>query len=143
MSAIIEIKAGRYFSVMYFVPGDKVDWMLALWRDPTVDDGRWHIVYRFRYYAGADAWDRQDRKSVTEATANVEIPEEAALEQCAKLAAEVSRMFGDAEVHKLLLRTDDPETIMAALSHEDWAHAKYGAEAEQALAEMGKSDAPE
>ncbi len=45
---MIEFKRNNYFAGYWFIAGDGVDWLAAVWREAGAKD--WVLRYRFRYH---------------------------------------------------------------------------------------------
>jgi hypothetical protein len=115
----IMIKDGRYFSAMWFIAGAGSDWLAALWRDPG---GPWHVVWRFRYYVDDRAHDSADERSWSEYELPGTTPEAGLSEAIARTADDLLRAGDGAAVHEIVLRTDKPDVIAAALQREHFMH---------------------
>ena len=64
MRPVFSITEASYVEHLWFLSGDKMDWMALLYKDTL--DGDWRVTYRFRYYHSPDPWDKKDKKSVYE-----------------------------------------------------------------------------
>lgn len=124
---IFELTETTYVDVIWFCAWEDTDWM-AILSKPTAD-GKWTLVYRFRYYTPDESvdkvWESNDRKSVyrlqTDATeakrAKLEATTDALVEQMASIHAPQSR------ASKLLVRGNAQRAI-ELLNVQDWAHMK-------------------
>jgi len=115
----IELISGRYFSQMWFLEGGDKDWLAALYRD---SDGAFVLVYRFRYYNSPDPFDTTDTKNWYKAKFQLDRAESACIDLGDQLASGMMAMGFGPRVHKLLLRTDDPEKIGKMMETQNWAH---------------------
>lgn len=124
ISAIFEVKPGRYYRAIWFAGGNETgDLFAAVFKN---DEGAWQTTYRFRWYADDRVGDSQDKKSVYHVhprgeRATADAPP-ATLVDAMDLIAEMFRIQFGGEVHKLLVRSDDPEVVGEALSREHFAH---------------------
>lgn len=120
----ILIKEGRYFSQIWFVAdaNHAADWLAALFRDPG---GPWRFNYRLRVYVDDKAHNSADRKNGGSLTCRGEMTEQAALASVNQLVAEMERLFGGL-TEKLVLRTADPEKIIATMRSSSFFHLKMG-----------------
>lgn len=119
----IEVRDGTYFSSWWFVSGPGKDWMAAVFRPPGEP---WQVKYRFRYYKDDRAHDSADESSWYEVRgpSGDESTEHKLCAITDRMAGMTAAYFGGSEVHKLLLKTDRAEQVMAALGRESWAHAR-------------------
>jgi len=62
---MIDLNENTYCLGIWYVQGDKKDYLAAVLRQG--DDEPLKLLYRFRYYAGPDAWDGNDVKHWYEA----------------------------------------------------------------------------
>ena len=112
---MLEFGNDTYYSRMWFITGDKQDWLGALFRK---GDGPWQVHYRFRYYAETGN-DDDDRKSWYAVQPN---ETEAKCIAGLKVLIDVIQARFGGEVHELILCTDDPHKIHCALAREEWCH---------------------
>lgn len=129
----IEFKDGRYFSQIWFLEGGDKDWLAFLYKDPGE---KWIFHYRFRYYSEdpkQDPFHDNDRKTWFMFAITAEKPEEEVLKNCDTVAeAMLAAGFGP-KLHKLLVRTDVTEAVMAAMESQPWCHVKALTPEEAAL----------
>lgn len=106
---VIEFKDGRYFSALWFVAGEDKDWLAALYRDDPM--GPWFVHYRFHYFADDIAsWKKLMIPAI--------VDEAGILKSVNAMAAQVSKSYSDADVHKILLRSDRAQANFAAIEGE-------------------------
>lgn len=128
---MIEFKAGRYVSRIYFLCSSSADFdvMGCLYRDPGEP---FFLVFRFRYYTGDQSkgpWEDGDAKSWTK----VEFKrkdgtlgeEDEAIAMCSKTFGGLAAQ-GELDLHTLVACTDDSEKIAALLRAQPWVHMKPG-----------------
>jgi hypothetical protein len=125
VNPIFAIDGETLYSRMWFVTGEKMDWMAALFQKPG---GPWEFRYRFRYYSpdAPDPFDGDDEKSVYDF--QIDPAKEPLVESIAKIKAAIEfvRSQMDGETHELMLNTRNPKKIMQALAREKWAHLRFG-----------------
>ncbi len=119
----IEIKDERYFAAMWFCTPSigGVDWHGALYKDNC---GPWEFRYRFRYYADDKAHDSEDIKNWYTASFRGSEEEKHVMKLIEQMTDMVSRQFGGAPVHKIILRTSKAADVLRALEREKFAHIK-------------------
>lgn len=131
----LDIKDGRFFYAMWFVPLDNPkdmdgvrydhgDWHAAVYKDEGEDEVC--LFYRFRYYVdGKTGFKSNDKKSFYIARSRESaIAVISAVDQVAESIAQMSvRSVGrPAEVHKILLHTASAEEVMKRMADEDFVH---------------------
>ncbi len=119
---IINIKEGRYFAAIWYIEGGNKNWMAALWRDGS--DGAMTLSGRFRYYVDDKRHDSDDVKRIFEAETKPHLTEAQAVSDVDQIADKLIKAGFGRTVEKLILRTDDPDKVLKALSREKWAGVK-------------------
>jgi hypothetical protein len=131
----LDIKDGRFFYAMWFVPLDKPidrdgvlyrhgDWHAAVYKDEGEDDIC--LYYRFRYYVdGKTGLESDDKKSVY--IARSKEPASSVMAAVDKVAEAIAQMNINsagkrAEMHKILLHTSNAEEIMKRMAAEEFVH---------------------
>jgi hypothetical protein len=113
----LEFGNGTYYSRIWFITGEKQDWLAALFRK---EDGPWEIRYRFRYHAETGN-DDDDRKSWYGGARDASYSEADCLARFKVVIGIVHARFGG-DVHELVLQTADFDKIREALAREKWCH---------------------
>ena len=125
----LELKPQRYVSAQWAVFGREKDYLAHLWRDREGGDDRWHVQYRFRYYADDKAHNSEDQKNWYEWSINAPWDAEERIRSLvADMAAKLSSLSptewgGPVEV--LDIRSDDPDTIMKKLAAVRDIHVRF------------------
>lgn len=66
MPGIFEFTPTTYVDRVWYLSWEGTDLMACLYRDSSTSP--WRLTYRFRYYADAESFNSEDRKSVYELT---------------------------------------------------------------------------
>lgn len=118
----IEYKAGRYFAIQWFVPGDGWDYLGALYRDEGAD--HWEIRQRFRYYASDSGSPHDGRDEKSWSTASIDKNEDDAIALFDRMVREaiLPGCIDEGEASRIELRSADLKTIMPKIVGQSYSH---------------------
>jgi hypothetical protein len=119
MSNAIGIEIGEPTRAIWFVtmPAAPGDWMACL---NALENGRFHLTYRFRYYHDKDVWDSKDKKNWYSGETD-DLEKGIAV---VRLVAESVKENGLGEVTELLRGNLTARDFMRLLMAQPFAHTK-------------------
>ena len=122
---MIEFKPGSYYLGVWFIGGEKTDWLGCAWREP--DSPHWIFRSRFRYHnpESQDPFDDKDTKSFSSYEIDATKKTEQQIEEDVGLIATLVGMRLGVPVEFVDIR-GDMDKALYKLALQPWAHIKTG-----------------
>ena len=122
---MIEFKPGSYYLGIWFIGGEKTDWLGCVWREENSQ--RWIFRSRFRYHSpeSKDPFDNHDKKSFSNFEIDATKKTEQQIEEDVGLIATLVGVRLGVPVEFVEIKSD-MDAALYKLALQPWEHIKTG-----------------